>query len=88
MQAEAPKFRSLAVSLIEPEITALAPGVAVVTTDFAEQITDASGGTVGIAGAITMTVVHGDSGWKFLVGHTSLLTPKADTQPSTKDRKT
>lgn len=75
MKAMAPGFRSLAVTLIAPEITALAPGVAVVTTDFTQKMTDTSGRTVGFAGAISMTVVHGDSGWQFLVGHTSSVLP-------------
>lgn len=79
MNAEAPGFRSFAVSLIDPEITALAPGVAVVTTNFAEKVTDTTGQTVGFAGAISMTVVHGDSGWKFLVGDVSLVSPRVDS---------
>jgi ketosteroid isomerase-like protein len=88
MKAEGPGFRALTVSLIEPEITALAPGVAEVTTNFAQKITDTTGQMIGLAGAITMTVVHGDSGWKFLVGHVSLVTPSPDTARKAKGRRT
>lgn len=88
MKAMAPVFRSFAVTLIEPEITALAPGVAVVTTNFAQKMTDTSGQTVGFAGALSFTMVRGDSGWKFLVGHTSTVLPQADTQAKAKGRKT
>jgi ketosteroid isomerase-like protein len=87
MKAEAPGFRSLALSLIEPQITPLAPGVAVVTTNFAQKITDTTGQVIGLAGAITTTVVHGDGGWKFLVGHVSLVTPSSDTARKAKGRR-
>jgi ketosteroid isomerase-like protein len=79
MQAEAGGLRSLSLSLIEPQITPLAPGLAVVTTHFAEKVIDTTGQTLGFAGAISMTVVHSDSGWKFLVGHLSLAAPAPDT---------
>lgn len=79
MKAEAPAFRSLDMSLIEPQITPMAPGVAEVTSSFAQRITDSSGETYGLTGAMTMTVVHGDSGWKFLIGHLSVVRPPADT---------
>ena len=88
MKAEAPGFQALAISLIEPQITPLAPGVAVVTTNFAEKITDTAGQTVGFAGAISMTVVHADSGWKFLVGHVSLVMPLLDSARKGKGRRT
>lgn len=88
MKAEGPGFRALTLSLVEPEITALAPGVAEVTTNFAQKITDTTGQTVGLAGAITMTAVHDDGGWRFLVGHVSLVTPLADTAGKAKGRRT
>lgn len=88
MKAEAPGFRSLTMSMIEPQVTPLAPGVAAVTTSFAEKVTDTTGQTVGFAGAISMTVVHGDSGWKFLIGHASLVPPHADSLPRPKGRRT
>lgn len=83
MKAEAPAFRALEMSLVEPEITPMAPGVAEVTSNFAERITDSTGETFGLAGAMSMTAVHGDSGWKFLVGHVSLMRP-APAKPAPK----
>jgi len=79
MLAEAPAFKSLEMSLIEPVITAVAPGVAEVSSGFAQKITDNAGQSFGLAGAMSMTVVHGDSGWKFLVGHVSVVRPPVDT---------
>jgi ketosteroid isomerase-like protein len=87
MKAEGHGFRALTLSLIEPEITAVAPGVAEVTTNFAQKVTDTTGQVLGLAGAITMTVIHGDSGWKFLVGHVSLVTPSLDTAGKAKGRR-
>lgn len=87
MIAMAPGFRAFTVTLIEPDITALAPGVAVVTTNFAQKMTDTSGQTAGFAGALSFTVVHADSGWKFLVGHTSSVVLHADTLAKFKGRK-
>lgn len=77
MQAEGPGFRTLAMSLINTQITPLAAGSAAVSTEFDEKIVDTTGTTLGFVGAVTMTVVHGDSGWKFLVGHTSIVLPQA-----------
>ena len=88
MQVEAPRFRALALTLMEPQVTALAPGVAVATTAFTEKITDSTGEVTGVAGAVSMTVVHGDSGWKFLVGHTSLVLPPVDTSSRRGPRRT
>jgi ketosteroid isomerase-like protein len=79
MKAEAPGFRALSVSLIEPQVTALAPGVAAVTMNFAQTITDTTGNTIGIVGAVSATMVHADSGWQFLVGHASLFAPPPGT---------
>lgn len=67
---------SMELTLVEPEITPLAPGVAAVSTGFTQKFTDSSGVTGGFAGVITMTVVRADSGWRFLVGHTSSITPQ------------
>jgi ketosteroid isomerase-like protein len=86
MMAEAPAFQALDMSLIEPEITAIAPGVAEVTSSFTQRITDRAGQTFGLAGAMSMIVVHGDSGWKFLVGHVSVIRPPADTTRKAKPR--
>lgn len=52
-------------------ITPLAPGLAAVTTGFAQKIEDTTGTVGGFAGAISAVLVHGDSGWVFLLGHTS-----------------
>ncbi|HEY4100503.1 MAG TPA: nuclear transport factor 2 family protein [Gemmatimonadales bacterium] len=79
MLAMAPVVRDFGMSLIEPEITPVAPGVAIVTTNFAEKITDTTGETIGLAGALSMTAVHGDSGWRFLIGHTSSVIVPADS---------
>jgi ketosteroid isomerase-like protein len=88
MQAAAPGLRSFTLSLIEPEITPLAPGIAVLTTNFAQKITDTTGQTIGFAGAITATIVHADSGWRFLVGHTSAIIPPRDTSSKAPGRRT
>ncbi len=79
MLAEAPRLRAMNVTLVGLEITAVAPGVAEVSTGFAEKVTDEKGDIAGYAGSITMTAVHGDSGWKFLVGHSSLVAPLVDS---------
>ncbi len=87
MKAEAPHFQSLAMSLIEPEITPVAPGVAEVTSNFTEKITDVTGQSFGLAGAMSMTVIHGASGWQFLVGHLSVVAPVVDTARKAKGRR-
>jgi ketosteroid isomerase-like protein len=87
MRAMAPALRSFSLSLIEPEITAIAPGVVLVTTNFAQKMTDTSGETIGLAGAISMTVVHGNAGWRFLVGHTSSVILPVDSAAGGKRRK-
>jgi len=88
MTAERPGFRSFALSLIEPQVTPLAPGVAVVTMNFAQKMTDTSGKLLGFAGAVSATVVHADSGWRFLVGHAALLVPPVDTAKKGNGRRT
>jgi hypothetical protein len=52
-------------------ITPLAPGLAAVTTGFAQKIEDTTGAVGGFAGAISAVMVHRDSAWVFLLGHTS-----------------
>lgn len=76
--------RALSLTLDAPAITPLAPGVAVVTTGFAQKVTDTTGSITGFAGALTMTVIHGDSGWQFLAGHTSSVVPRAAPAPALK----
>jgi len=75
MLAEAPTFRSLSMSLQGVTITPVAPGVAEFSATFTETVVDTAGKTMGIAGAVSATAVHGGSGWRFLVGHSSTLLP-------------
>jgi ketosteroid isomerase-like protein len=72
-----PSLRTLDVTLDDPTISPLAPGTALVTTAFAQKVTDTLGTVTGFAGMLSMTVVHTDSGWRFLAGHTSSVMPKA-----------
>ncbi|MEO5799181.1 MAG: nuclear transport factor 2 family protein [Gemmatimonadales bacterium] len=74
-----PSLKAIELSYYDPVVTPLAPGVAVVATRFAQKITDSSGVMRGFAGAMSMTLIHGDSGWRFLVGHTSSLVPRPAT---------
>ncbi len=73
----APSLRSLEFTLDNPQVTPLAPGVALVTTLFTQKVTDSLGAVTGFAGALTLTVVHADTGWRFLAGHTSSVIPRA-----------
>jgi hypothetical protein len=66
-----PGVRAMVLTLDDPTITPLAPGSALVTTAFAQKVTDTTGAIAGFAGMLSMTVIHGDSGWQFLAGHTS-----------------
>ncbi len=75
MQAMTGVLQSMSFTLIEPDITPLAPGVATISTAFVQKLTDTAGSTMGYAGAITATMIDSDSGWKFLVGHTSAIPP-------------
>jgi len=68
-----PSLRSFDLHLVEPTITPLAPGAASVTASFTQAMTDTTGHVVGIAGAVSFTMVHADSGWRILVGHASVL---------------
>lgn len=79
MLAEGPRMQALSMTLVGLEITAIAPGVAEVSSGFTEKITDSAGQTFGLAGAMTMTMVHRDSAWRFLVGHLSVIPPLPDT---------
>jgi ketosteroid isomerase-like protein len=88
MLAEGPRMHAAEMTLVGPEITAIAPGVAEVTSSFTEKITDSTGQAFGLAGAMTMTVVHRDSGWRFLVGHLSVMPPMPDTLRGAKRRRT
>ena len=71
-----PSLRVMELTLDNPQVTPLAAGVALVTTGFAQKITDTAGTTTGFAGALTLTVIHTDAGWRFLAGHTSSVIPQ------------
>ncbi len=58
-------------------ITPVAPGVAIVSTGFAQKIEDLEGNVGGFTGAITAVLVHRGDRWLFQVGHTSSA-PAAD----------
>lgn len=66
-----PTVRAIELTLDNPAVTPLAPGTALVTTGFAEKVTDNSGVITGFAGELSLLVIHADSGWQFLSGHTS-----------------
>ncbi len=72
-----PTVRAMELTLDNPAVTPLAAGAALVTTVFTQKITDTLGAVTGFAGALTLTVIHADSGWRFLAGHTSSLIPRA-----------
>ena len=55
----------------DPRITPLAPGVAVVATRFHTTLRRDEGAPVRYGGAMTMTVLDTEDGWKVLQGHTS-----------------
>ncbi len=55
----------------ETEIVPLAPGVASVLTRFETRFVDSTGAGFGFGGAITITLMHREGGWRFLSGHSS-----------------
>lgn len=88
MESMTPLYRDIALALTDVRITPLSPGVAAVTTEFTQKMTDTLGAVDGYAGAISMTMIDGPGGWRFLVGHTSSMVPaptgplpKADSSP-------
>jgi len=52
-------------------VVPLAPGVANATIMYDQAFDDSTGTVFTLEGALTLTLVHLDSGWKVLVGHTS-----------------
>ncbi len=64
-------FPSSEMKLSDTQVIPLAPGVAAVTTQFQQTLTDTAGSTFSFGGAISLIAVHTDSGWKILTGHTS-----------------
>jgi ketosteroid isomerase-like protein len=77
--AMSPGVKEFDFTLVDPQVTALGPGAAVVSAEFTQRITDSTGNAVGFAGALSFSVVRSDSGWRFLVGHTSSLPRPADS---------
>jgi uncharacterized protein (TIGR02246 family) len=73
MQSMLPNLRSFTLTLVAPRITPLGPGIATVGSEFTETITDTTGNAVGLAGALTATVVHERDSWRLLIGHNSSL---------------
>lgn len=82
--AFAPAVRALELSYFDPVVTPLGPGVAVVTSRFVQKLTDTTGAVRGLAGTMSVTMIHADSGWRFLVGHTSTVVPQARPVPAAK----
>lgn len=58
-------------------VTPLAPGVAVMSSGFAQQFARADGTSGGFAGAVSAVVVHRGDRWLFQSGHTSSAPPAA-----------
>ncbi len=56
-------------------VTPLAPGVAVMSSGFAQQFARADGTSGGFAGAVSAVVVHRGDRWLFQSGHTSSAPP-------------
>jgi len=55
----------------DTKIVALAPGVAAVTTIFHTRFRDAGRAGAETGGVLDMVLVHAESGWKILLGHSS-----------------
>jgi hypothetical protein len=55
----------------DTEVTPLAPGVASVFTLFETRLGEPGAAFAGFEGAMTITFVHEDAGWRMLAGHTS-----------------
>lgn len=64
-------YTSEATDFIEPSVTPLAPGIANVTARFETTLGREAGADVRYGGAMSMTVVNTEDGWKVLQGHTS-----------------
>lgn len=70
-QALQGSFESAELTLRDTRVVPLAPGLANVSTSFAQALTDTAGGRFEFEGALTITLVHTPDGWRFLSGHTS-----------------
>ena len=63
----------LRLSIENPRVLPLAPGVASVTSSYRQFFADTTGAEFDVQGAMTITVVHRPEGWRFLTGHASQL---------------
>ncbi len=81
IEGMAAAFPEVALELTETHIVPLAPGVAGVHATFAQSFTSTEGRSVEIEGALSMTVVHEEGGWRILTGHSSSLRPDPDESP-------
>lgn len=64
-------FVGVRTEFVDPRITPLAPGIAVVASRFRTTLRPEDGSPVRFGGALTMTVLDTEDGWKALQGHTS-----------------
>lgn len=69
--AQLPPGTRIVTSYEGTDITALAPGVAVVVTDFQTRLADSTGAGFSFGGVLTVTLIHQATGWQFLNGHAS-----------------
>lgn len=69
--ASAPFMHDVTLQYDGTLITPLAPGIASVTTGFAQKYTAPDGAAHAIVGSITAVMVHSARGWQFASGHTS-----------------
>lgn len=64
-------FSGMTTEFVDPVVTPLAPGLANVTTRFRTTLRSAETPAVTFGGAMTMTLVRENEGWRILQGHTS-----------------
>ena len=62
---------------VDPDIVALAPGLASVASGLDQEFVMESG-SFGFQGAVSATLVHTPDGWRFLRGHTSTVRPDGE----------
>lgn len=55
----------------DPRVVPLAPGLLLVSATYLQRITDTAGTVTRLPGAFTFVAEHGDSGWRFVGGHSS-----------------
>lgn len=64
-------FSSARTEFLSPEVTPLAPGLAILASEFRHTFAMEDGDDLELEGAITATVAHEGGGWRFVSGHTS-----------------